>query len=87
MLENYRSVCKIPFNEDHGDHANHRDIKYDERIGAEYNRSTSSIISCVHDNISFEMVVDVNRGTLPNYCWSEPICFNSSYFRSSFDYD
>ena len=87
MLDNRRSICKISFNEDHGDHANHRDIKYDERIGAEYNRSTSSIISCVHDNISFEMVVDVNRGTLPADLWSEPICFNSFYFHVSFDFN
>ena len=59
-LENCRSVCKIPFNEDLADHANSRNVKYDERIGAEYNISTSYIISCVHDNISFEMVVEIN---------------------------
>ena len=87
MLENCRSVCELPCSENHGDHANQRHIKYDERNGAEYNISTSYIISCVHDNISFEMVVDINRGTLPADCWSEPIYFNPSYFRPSFDFN
>ena len=87
MLENCRSVCELPFSENHGDHANQRHIKYDERNGAEYDWSTPSIISCVHDNISFGMAVDVNRGTLLADGWSGPVCFNSSYFRSSFDFN